>query len=65
MRDGETGLIVPAEDPDALRAAIERVLDDPDRARQLAVAGRRRVDEKHTMDDMAAQLARLIKEAAV
>jgi len=65
VRDGETGLIVPAEDPDALRAAIERVLDDPDRARQLAVAGRRRVDEKHTMDDMAAQLARLIKEAAV
>jgi glycosyltransferase involved in cell wall biosynthesis len=63
VRDGETALVVPPEEPDALREAIARVLDDPDLARSLGEAGRRRVEEQHTMDDMAARLAPLLKEA--
>jgi glycosyltransferase involved in cell wall biosynthesis len=62
--DGESGLIVPPEDPAALREAILRVLDDGDLARRLGEAGRRRVEAHHTMDDMAAGLAPLINAAA-
>ena len=34
-----TGLLVPAEDPEAMAAAVARLLDDPDRAAQLAETG--------------------------
>ena len=38
--DGETGLYVPPGDPDALRAAIERLLADPAESARLGAAGR-------------------------
>jgi len=38
----ETGLLVPAGDPEALGAAIERILDDEVTARRLGCAARRR-----------------------
>jgi phosphatidylinositol alpha-1,6-mannosyltransferase len=41
VRDGETGLIVPANDAQALTAAITRLLTDPALARRLGEAGRR------------------------
>lgn len=41
VRDGETGLVVPAHDPAALRAAIERLLADPALCRRLGQGGRR------------------------
>jgi glycosyltransferase involved in cell wall biosynthesis len=41
--DGETGLVVPERDPAALSAALRRLLEDPDQARRLGEAGRRRV----------------------
>ena len=64
LRHEESALIAPPEDPDALRAGIERVLDDPVRADALGRAGRRSVDQHHTMADMAARLAPLMKAAA-
>ncbi len=42
--DGETGVLVPSEDPHALAEAIERVLDNP-RSREMGYRGRRRVEE--------------------
>lgn len=40
--DGETGFLVPPEDPAALAAAIGRLRDDPALAVRLGLAGRRR-----------------------
>lgn len=50
--DGETGLIVPPEDPDALAEALTYVLTHPDEARQMGKAGRQRVEENFTTDAM-------------
>lgn len=40
LRDGETGLLVPVEDADALARAMSALAADPDRAAALAAAGR-------------------------
>jgi phosphatidylinositol alpha-mannosyltransferase len=42
VRDGVDGLLVPPRDPNALAAALRRVLDDPRLASELARAGRDR-----------------------
>jgi glycosyltransferase involved in cell wall biosynthesis len=44
--DGETGVLVPPRDPAALRAALERLLGDPDLRRRLGAAGRERARER-------------------
>ncbi len=43
---GETGLLVPPEDPTAIAKAIERIATDPAFAKRLAEAGSRRVREQ-------------------
>lgn len=48
--DGETGLLVPAEDPGALAAAILGLLDDPRRAAALGRAARSRAEATYTLD---------------
>lgn len=48
--DGETGLIVPAQHPPALAAAIERLLYEPALARKLARQGRERVHNLFTWE---------------
>lgn len=45
--DGETGWLVPPEDPRALGRALEDVLARPLEARRRGEAGRRRVDERY------------------
>ncbi len=47
-RSGETGVLVPPDDPGALAAAIGRLLDDPDERARLGAAGRQRVLERFT-----------------
>jgi trehalose synthase len=44
--DGQNGLLVEPRDPDALGAAIERMLSDPELARELGRSARRRVTEE-------------------
>jgi len=56
--DGETGLVVDRPgDPVAVRAAIVRLLADPDRRRAMGRQGRRRAVEEFTYDLLAARLA--------
>jgi glycosyltransferase involved in cell wall biosynthesis len=59
--DGVEALLVPPEDPPALRAAIERVLDDSELARSLGTAARARVERAHTSRNFAAQLAPVLR----
>ena len=47
-RDGETGLLVTPDDPDALVTAIRRLLDDQELAARLGAAGRERVISRFT-----------------
>jgi glycosyltransferase involved in cell wall biosynthesis len=43
--DGETGLLVPPEDPAALARALERLIADPGLRSRLGTAGRRRIHD--------------------
>jgi glycosyltransferase involved in cell wall biosynthesis len=52
--EGETGLLVPAGDAEALSAAIRRVLGDPGLARRLGEAGRARVHQEFSLSGMIA-----------
>jgi glycosyltransferase involved in cell wall biosynthesis len=45
--DGETGWLVPPEDPEALADALEEVLADAPEARRRGEAGRRRIEERY------------------
>ncbi|HEU5317420.1 MAG TPA: glycosyltransferase family 4 protein [Chloroflexota bacterium] len=53
VADGETGLVVPPGDPEALGAAVEGLLDDHARARRLGESGRARVLERFTWQRVA------------
>ncbi len=52
--DGETGLLVPAGDPAALAAAVNRFLDDSALAARLGEAARASVPPRFTLDVMIA-----------
>jgi glycosyltransferase involved in cell wall biosynthesis len=57
--DGETGLIVPCGDADALARAIERVRAEPELAERFRVQGRRLVEQKY---DVRANTQTLLAE---
>lgn len=48
--DGETGLLVPAEDPDALAAALDKLLADPEMGARMGRAGRARIEAGYRWD---------------
>jgi len=50
IRHGENGLYVPPGDPEALRAAVRRLLEHPDEAARMGAAGRALVESCHTLD---------------
>jgi glycosyltransferase involved in cell wall biosynthesis len=54
--DGETGLLAPPGDADALAACIQRLAGDPQLRRRLGDAGRSRALSHFTLDRQAARL---------
>ncbi len=58
--DGQTGLLLDQPDAAGVAAATLALLRDPERARQMGLAGRRRVEAEFTWEGKAQQLAQLI-----
>jgi glycosyltransferase involved in cell wall biosynthesis len=59
VEHGRSGLVVPPDDPDALAAAVVRLLADPDLRRRLAGGGRARLAERFDVRRMAGRLGNL------
>jgi glycosyltransferase involved in cell wall biosynthesis len=62
VRDGETGLLVPPEDPAALAGAINRMLADVELRQRLGEQGRRLVLERFTAEHMTRAFESLYDE---
>jgi glycosyltransferase involved in cell wall biosynthesis len=63
VTDGETALLVPPEEPEALAEAVRRVLEDAELARRLGEAGRARVEAELTTPRFAERLAPILRAA--
>jgi glycosyltransferase involved in cell wall biosynthesis len=61
--DEVTGLLVPAGDVAALRAALERLLGDADLRARLGAAARERAQREYSFDAAAAELVAVYEEA--
>lgn len=61
--DGESGLLVPPEDPGALAAAIDRLRRDPGLARRLGAAARARTRALYDLADMGRATERCYRRA--
>lgn len=59
VADGDSGLLVAPGDPDALAAAIGRLLADGDLRAKLAEGGRRRLEERFDVREMARRTSEL------
>jgi glycosyltransferase involved in cell wall biosynthesis len=61
---GHTGLLVPPANPDALAAAIIRLLAEPDTRRSMGAQGRERFEQKFTAQTMGAATLEVYAKAA-
>jgi len=50
IKDGETGLLVPPGDPEALADAIRRLIEDPEKAEVMGQNGRKMVEKNYTWE---------------
>jgi len=64
VREGETGRLVAPEDPDALADAIETLVANPELARRMGAAGRRRAAQSFSVERMAEGTLAALAEAA-
>jgi glycosyltransferase involved in cell wall biosynthesis len=62
VEHGVTGLVVPRGDVAALASAIGSLLEDPERRRQMGIAGRRRAVENFDWDRTAEQFEQVYHE---
>jgi glycosyltransferase involved in cell wall biosynthesis len=63
VRHGDTGLLVEDDRPDSVAAALETLLADPDRARAMGEAGRRRALSTFTPEVHAAAVEAAYRRA--
>jgi glycosyltransferase involved in cell wall biosynthesis len=64
VRDGETGFLVPVDDPIALADALETILGDRVLAARFGSAGRARAVERFSADRYASEITDIVAAAA-
>jgi glycogen synthase len=60
--DGETGLLVPPNNPDELANAVSKIVADPKLGEHMGEAGRRRVEDRFTWDKVAVETLSVYNE---
>lgn len=60
--DGETGILVPPQDPEAIARAAVALLRNPERRTTMGLAGQRRVRECFSLEAHVAQMQELYEE---
>jgi glycosyltransferase involved in cell wall biosynthesis len=63
IQDGRTGVLVPAEDPESLAAAIIELLRDPARRQQLGSTARQLVEDEFSAERMTNDYLRVYEDA--
>jgi glycosyltransferase involved in cell wall biosynthesis len=58
VKDGETGILVPPEDPSALANAVSDLLDHPRVMKDMGTRGRERAEKHFTWDKVAQRVVR-------
>lgn len=61
--DGNTGLLVPERDVEALTTALQRLIESPEKWAEMGRAGRELVRERHSPDKLAEKLESVYAEA--
>lgn len=64
VADGETGLLVPPGDVDALAEALRALVSSPERRAAMGAAARRRIEAAASVDRYGERLAALIRSVA-
>ena len=64
IEDGHNGLIVPPSDSRALADRMTELLDDPEKARRIAIAGQNLVEDRFTVERMVDETLALYNEIA-
>ena len=59
VADGESGLLVPERDVDALQSALETLLSSPNRWAPMGHAGSERIERKHSIKAVSSNLVQL------
>jgi glycosyltransferase involved in cell wall biosynthesis len=64
VTDGETGILVPINDPDAIATALTRLFEEPDLARRMGLAGFDRNRSRFNWDEVGKRLRTMAESIA-
>lgn len=62
VKDGETGILVPPNNPEELAKAVNSLLDNPERMRKMGIKGRERVKKYFTWIKVAERAIKYFRE---
>ena len=65
VQDGQTGILIPPGNPEALAAALERYLQSPESAKRIGAAARDHITEKFDVSALVRGVESVYEEALV